>query len=49
MLSDVGVRVNVDAGHLPLDVQEPLCVLLLHRLRSLAADFVRSLTKTITK
>ena len=45
MLADVGVGVNVDAGHLPLDVQEPLGVLLLHRLGRLAADLVRTLLK----
>ena len=45
VLADVGVRVNVDAGHLPLDVQEPLGVLLLHRLGRLAADLVRTLLK----
>jgi hypothetical protein len=43
MFADVGVGVNVDAGHLPLDVQEPLGVLLLHRLGGLAADLVRAL------
>ena len=47
MFSDVGIGVDVDAGHLPLDVQEPLRVLLLHGLRGLAADFVRSLIKKI--
>ena len=45
MLADVGVGVNVDTRHLPLDVQEPLGVLLLHRLGRLAADLVRTLLK----